>query len=523
MNSRNSPLTVIIIACCAVLGLYVVLSILLSGGNGLAKLCFYLLIAGGIWGLLAPRSAFYLWIISCGYTDLLKRVMVVFGNIEQTDLYYVLGIPPIMFAAITVSLVVGGLSGSYVVRMRNWWLFVVGIIIMLVAGIISAKAAGGSPKEGIQGMINGGLYSLLIFVVPVMFRRGDEVLRVLRFSLWVMLPVAIYGIVQQIWGFQPFEVAYLRTGLSIEIKQLFTERVRAFSTLNSPTALASLSAVLMVLAWFLARLPQPAPREHRRWLGSVSAGLILLCNAGALIASTGRAGVIALVVGLLSSWCFLTRMRTAVFYFTGAALFLILIAVSPWLLDHLVEAMDWTSSRVNNDSISGQLAVVGTYSDRLHGFAYVLRNPTAYSLFGIWDGNWSSLPTNLYHHDLISASLLRFGVVPNMIILIAIMRLLTVFHRKLCLLEDRNAARFMAMALGQMAGLLAVSALTGNVLSVFPVNAYFWLFAGTVILMSEPAWETRPEEMRNFVSEMESLAGRTPGCSRFGGRKRAAS
>ncbi len=522
MNSRNSLLNVLIVAGFSSLGLYVVISVLLSHRNGLASLCFYLLIAGGIWGLLAPRSAFYLWIFSCGYTDLLKRVMVVFGNIQQNDLYYVLGIPPVIFAGITISLVVGGLTGSIVVGMKNWRLLAVGLAIMLVTGIMSAKSGGGSIKEGVQGMVNGGLYSIMLFVVPVLFRRGEDVLRVLRFSLWIMLPVAIYAILQQMWGFQPFEVAYLRTNLSIEIKQLFTDRVRAFSTLNSPTALASLSAVLIVLAWFLARLPRPAPREHRRWLNSLSAGLIIVCNAGALIASTGRAGVIAVVVGLISGWCFLNRMRTTIFYFAGIGAFLLLITVSPWLLDHLDEAMEWTSSRVSADSFSGHLTIIGTYSDRLYGFAHVLRNPAAYSFFGTWDGNWSSLPTNLYHHDLISASLLRFGLVPNMIILFVLVRLLTVFHRKLHLLKDRKAARFMAMALGQTAGLLAVSMLSGNVLSVFPVNGFFWLFVGTVILMSQPPRETEPEPMRNFASEMESLAGRTPGCSRFGARKRVA-
>ena len=65
------------------------------------------------------------------------------------------------------------------------------------------------------------------------------------FAAW---PVAIYGIVQQVEGFQLFEIAYLRTGLSIEIKQLLTNRVRAFSTLNSPTALGAISALMMVVA-----------------------------------------------------------------------------------------------------------------------------------------------------------------------------------------------------------------------------------------------------------------------------------
>ena len=99
----------------------------------------------------------------------------------------------------------------------------------------------------------------MLFVMPVLFPRYEDALRVLRFTLWVFLPVALYGIAQQIDGFQPFEIAYLRTGLSIEIKQLLTNHVRAFSTLNSPTALGAVSAVLVVVCWFLSRLPRPAP------------------------------------------------------------------------------------------------------------------------------------------------------------------------------------------------------------------------------------------------------------------------
>jgi hypothetical protein len=521
MNGQNPLFTALVIVAGAIGGLLVTLSVLLGNGNSLAHLCFYLLIGGCAFGLLAPRLAFFVWIFACAYSDFLKRLTIVFGEVSRKDLLYILGITPAMFSAIVVSLMIGGFTGAYPVRMAHWRLFAVGLVMTLATGIVYAVEAGGSPQMALQGIANGGLYSLLLFVMPVLFPRYEDSLRVLRFTLWVFLPVALYGIAQQIDGFQPFEIAYLRTGLSIEIKQLFTNRVRAFSTLNSPTALGTLCAVMVVLCWFLARLPRAAPHRPRRWLNRWIALPLIATYCGALVASTSRSAPLLIVLGLAAGWCFVDPARTRLFYTMLIGGFVGLVAASPWLLGHLDEANIWMTSDADMNTLAGQLASVGTYSDRLFGFANVLRNPAAYSLFGRWDGNPDLLPESLRHHDIVSAMLLRFGIIPLIGCIAALTWVLTRLHKTLCRMDDPIRQRLMATSIGLAAGLIFLSALSGNVLGVFPVNVFFWMSAGIALVctLPVPATAPLPGELRSADLDMTSLAGRTPGAKRFSPRR----
>lgn len=521
MNGTNPIFAAFIVIAGAIGGLFVTLSVLLSSGNSLAHLCFYLLVGGGMLGLLAPRAAFFVWIVGCAYSDFLKRLTVVFGEVGRMDLIYVLGITPAMFSAIVVSLMVGGFTGAYQVRMSHWKLLLLGVTLTLATGIICAIETGGSMHMALQGIANGGLYSLMLFVMPVLFPRHEDVLRVLRFTLWVFLPVALYGIAQQIDGFQPFEIQYLRTGLSIEIKQLYTSRVRAFSTLNSPTALGAVSAVLVVTCWLLSRLPRPAPMQRKRWVNRWIAMPMLAAYSGALLASTSRSAPLLIAFGVAGGWCFLSRGRTLLLYGVVLSAFAGLVMASPWLLGHLDEANRWVTSGVENDTLASQMASVGTYSDRLFGFANVLRNPAAYSLFGRWDGNLDLLPDSLKHHDIVSAMLLRFGIVPLLLFIFALVWALTRLHRALYGIDDPVRRRLMAVSIGLAAGPIFLSVLSGNVLGVFPVNVFFWMFAGIALVctLPVPAVAPRPGGVRFPGADMVSLAGRTPGAKRFSPRR----
>lgn len=520
MNGQNPIFSALVIVAGVIGGLFVTLSVLLSHGNSLAQLCFYLLIGGGVLGLIAPRVAFYVWIIACAYSDLLKRLTIVFGDVSKRDLHYILGITPVMFSAIVIALAFGGVAGAYNVRGVHWIFFLVGIAVTALTGLMAGFEGGFSPELMVQGIANGGLYSLLLFVVPVLFPYPRQVVRIFRFALWVFLPVALYGVVQAIQGFLPFEVAYLRTGLSIEIKQLFTNRVRAFSTLNSPTALASLCAAMAVVSWFLARLPKGGAMARGNRLPWIVALFVATVYVAGLVASTGRAGLVVLVFAPIAAWCFHSPVRTRLFYGSMALLFLVLVIVSPWLLANLHDANVWVFSQVDANSFSGQLSSVGTYSDRLSGFAHVLRNPAAYSLMGFWNGSYDTLPEALHHHDILSATLLRFGVLGLGLGLVVPTWVLRKLHRRLYSIADPETKQLMSLSVGLALSFLISSCLAGNILLVFPLNGIFWLCVSTAVLCTLPP--PPPVSQRAAGStglDMTSLAGRTPGASRFSPRR----
>jgi hypothetical protein len=244
---------------------------------------------------------------------------------------------------------------------------------------------------------------------------------------------------------------------------------------------------------------------------------MIAAYAGALLASTSRSAPLLIVFGFAAGRCFLSRGRTLLFYGAVLSAFVGLVVASPWLLGRLDEANRWVTSGIENDTLASQLASVGTYSDRLFGFANVLSNPAAYSFFGRWDGNMDLLPESLRHHDIVSAMLLRFGAVPLLVCISGLGWVLTGLHRKLYRIEDPVRQRLMAMSIGLAAGPIFLSVLSGNVLGIFPVNVFFWMSAGVALVctLPVPTVAPRPAGGRYTGLDMSSLAGRTPGAKRF--------
>src|SRR4051812_12384476 len=112
MNPQRSLAPLLGIAA-ALMSLFVIVSVLVGQGNHLATLFRYMLIGGFVSGLFFPRGTLIVWLVLCGYIDMLKRLMVVFGSVQHSDLFNVLGIPPMMVAGVTLSVLVGAFTRRY--------------------------------------------------------------------------------------------------------------------------------------------------------------------------------------------------------------------------------------------------------------------------------------------------------------------------------------------------------------------------------------------------------------------------
>lgn len=476
-------------------GLYAVASVMLTEGNSIGQMCQYLLAGGFLFSLIAPRAGFFMWIVFCGYNDLLKRLLVVGGRVTQDDLKFVLGITPAMFSGIVVSLVFGGLLGSRRVTGRDWLLFVVGIFLMMLAAALAATQGGGGLNTVLQSIANNGLYSLLLFVVPLLFRDKASLVSLWKTLVLTWLPVSIYGVIQQLNGFADFEVEYLLSGLSIEIKQLYTDEVRAFSTLNSPTALSVIDAVLAVCSLLLGFMYRG---ENGRPV--ISRSLALFCfvaHTAGLVASTGRTSFLILPAALFATWCFVSRIRTKVFYVTVVSSFLILIASSGWLINHLEELNERAMALGAPGGFISRMVMVGTYWDRLAGFSNVLMNPAAWSLFGY--GKAEDSTGMYYYHDPISEILMRYGAIALFLVIGTVAFMLLWFHKQAWRIESKPERQFASAMIALAFSILLISAVSGSVMAVFPVNIFFWLACAAVLGLSRrpvpakhPAPQTRP-------------------------------
>ncbi len=484
--NRGNPSAFAVIAMLMLGGLYAVASIVLTDGNTIGQMCQYLMAGGFLLSLMAPRLGFFIWIVFCGYNDLLKRFLIVGGRITHEDLKFVLGITPAMFGGVVAALVFSGLMGSRRIVGREWMLFLVGIFLMLLAGVLAATQDHAGLDGVLQGIANNGLYSLLLFVVPLLLKEKSSLLSLWKCLVLTWLPVSAYGLFQQINGFADFEIEYLRAGLSIEIKQLYTSEVRAFSTLNSPTALSIIAAVLAVSSLMLGFMYRG--KGGRPVIGRTLAVFCFLVHTAGVVASTGRSALLILPTALLGTWCFASHRRTRLFYTCVTVSFVFLVASSGWLINNLEELNERSLSLGTPGAFLSRMLVVGTYWDRLSGFSNVLMNPQAWSLFGYGSAEDG---TGTYHyHDPISEILMRYGVVTLFIVAGAIIFMLRWFHQQAWQLEDRTDRQFASSMIAMAFSILLVSAVSGSVMTVFPVNVFFWLTCSAVLsLARSPAPE----------------------------------
>ncbi len=480
MNQRN-PLFMIV-ALCLSGGPFVMLSILLGGGNEVAAFYEYLLAVLFIGGFVAPRGAFIFWLVLCGYTDLLKRFLVVTGHVTFADLYYVLGIPPVMIGAITMSVLLGVFSGRFHLRRFHWAMFGLACLIILAVAGLAAKESSSIMQSVLPAIANSGLYFMLIFLVPVLFPTTDEVLKMLRLLLWAYLPVALYGIFQQIYGYRDFEIEYLKSGLSIEVKQLINDEVRAFSTLNSTTSLATVSAVLFSTSLILLFLPVGTTR--RRAFGWLPAMVMAAAYLGGLLASTGRAAFALIAFSLFGWLCFRSKRLTIAAYLVCSIGFLALVFSADILLANMSYFQDEVSSAVGDQKYMTQMTRVGTYSDRLMGFSNLVKSPDVWTLFG-HGAPMENDDRSLFSHDILTNSLVQNGAVPVGVAAVLLIIGLFKAHRGVLRILDSGRRTLAAALLALALSFLVLALLAGNVLVIFPINVFACLFCGMMIAVSQ--------------------------------------
>jgi hypothetical protein len=221
--------------------------------------------------------------------------------------------------------------------------------------------------------------------------------------------------------------------------------------------------------------------------------LALFCffaHTAGLIASTGRSSLLILPTALIGTWCFASHGRTKVFYTTVAASFLLLVASSGWLINHLEEMNERALSLGAPGAFISRMVMVGTYWDRLTGFSNVLMNPKAWSLFGY--GQAEDGTGMYYYHDPISEILMRYGAVTLVIVIGVVVFMLSWFHKQAWQIESKPDRQFASAMIALAFSIMLVSAVSGSVMTVFPVNVFFWLACAAVLGLSKRPTSVRP-------------------------------
>jgi hypothetical protein len=491
---NSNPTAIIATVGVMVLATYIASSVLLSSGNQIADLFFYLMVAAGALAMASPKLGFVLLVLETAGLDLAKRLMIVGGTVQFVDLFAVLGMAPITVVAIAASLLFRGVTGSIKIDVADFHRF--GAVLLITALVVFQAYV--REHAGISGTLrelaNTATYAFLLFIVPLMMPTPEAISKCIRGLLLLYIPVALYGVYQQVFGYLDFEVAYLSAGLSIEVKQLIMGRIRAFSTLNSPT---SLSVVTMSLAGFAIALCSHRRRDIRGWVNPLIAALFVMIFVAGWAASSVRAGLLLLPVAVLGTIVFQRASFTAWFYMLSTAFFLLIVLTSTLIHRNLGSVTDFGIQIVGDSGYLADMVNINTYTDRLLGFSNVLMNPDAWKLFGWGDGETAKIH-GFAAHDPISSAVLVYGVLPTLVGFVIIGRLLWALHRRIFSMRDRSLRSFAAAMLANGLGNMAVSVLSGNLLATFPVNFFFWLSMGFAISLR------RADELLTAEQEEES-------------------
>ena len=464
--------------------------------NPLAASCICASVVFFFIAAVSPRAGFIILLFLCAYSDLLKRMLVFWGDLSFEQVSYVLSGAPVVVAGLSVSVVTRWAFHRLQLGVREL-LILVGILIAMALNFLLAHREGAGALEAFKQAANNGLYLILAPVALKLIERPEQIGKFLLTARWMFIPVAAYGVFQAIFGLADFEMEYLRSGLTIMVKELWDARPRPFSTLNSAHALGTLAAAFAVLSLYpiLVRRSQRALFTEK----IKSIGLFLLYLAASLV-SLARTAIIVWVVGLFAFWCFRSRWRTKVFYWVCVAAFAGLLAASPYILDHIAE---WDPANDQQSAIVGQALRIQTYVERLRGFVNLTRSTDMYSLFGLPEEQKATETT--YNHDPISSLLVDFGVVGLVAALAVVFFGLRAIHSRLLAFPPGENRDTVVLLTAINVGWLASHVLFHGVITTFPVNAFFWLFIGMIgflLLAPPPPTEADSSEADTAASRL---------------------
>ena len=487
----NSLSKITIVFGALIVALYVVFDLLTSGGNAVAQLYRYLLIGGAIYGLLSPRSGLYLLIFLTAYLDFTKRLMIFDTGFSKMDLYYVLGVSPALMCGIAAHVVYNLLVTG---RETRPGLAKLAIVVVCIVGFFGAMGVLTSTNrfKAVGDSVNATVYLLLIPVIPMLFRTPDQLRNLLRITLIIYSPAIIYMLVHGFRGtilsmnipIFDWELDYVKSGMTIEIRQLAERKFRPFGTFNS-AANASIvfAAILGIVRSSLWKQPSlnHLPGDGRAFRFILAASALL-----AMYVTYNRTGWVFALLIVIVPMMFRNRVSTILIYALGAVATGLLIFSAPYLLKHKILnqiSNELYSSTSRTDSMA-QVTNIATMNDRLEGFENLVSSGKLWTPFGFKLANMESAIKSIFTHDAFSTALMKYGYVPLAISGIAALLLIRRMHAYV-LLEKMPLAKYMASTCLGVGIVLCLGGLvTSAAFITYPINFWIWfMFSFVVALM----------------------------------------
>ncbi len=467
-----------------VVSLWVSLDVFTSGGNAVARFYTYAMAVCGVYGLLNARKAFFVLLFLTAYLDLFKRFMIFDSGVSRMDLYFVLGIAPATLAGICGNILYQHVTGKLSARPGLKRLIPVIVILCALGLVVSifGGSDGGGKFRSVGDAVNGIVYICLLFVVPVLFRTPEDLRHMLRTLVIIYVPAICYMLVHYFrGGIFDWEMDYVKSGLTIEARQLSERIFRPFGTLNSAANASMVFAAIVALC--CSGLWNKADRNGKSLSLAIRWPLIPM-TALAMFATYSRTGWVFAVVAVIAAFMLRYRGLTLAGYALSFTSIVVIVLSSPWLLKHRIlnEISEEVYAKKRTDGWA-QTTNISTLNDRLEGYYSLVTQPDAWTPFGL---RFSSVSEGIVRgkvatHDKFTDLLLDFGFVTIFIGAFFIGKYLWKLHSML--FEERDpltrsiGTTCLAIGLAMTSGGLV----NGAQFMTYPVNLFIWLNFSVVV------------------------------------------
>lgn len=463
MNS-SKILTVFVSGVALFLSLFVIQSVLTSGGNSLSRLFLFLGIAGAVLGFLNPRWGIFFLIVAGFYLDLMKRFLIIEGSIGILDLVQVLAFAPITFAGVLAGQLVKGLFNPKLFARRELVAFIVSVL--LSGGLIGV----GLMKRGFDLRViaeigSQAAYVSFIWIAFYYLKTLKQQRQFFNFALICFVPVLLYAYKQLIFGYSDLEVNYALSGLTIVDNPLLKGRVeyyRIFSTLSSSGAYG-LMAIVVGTYSLLAYVSKSNINVLLARLFGV------LCLAS-LIPGAGKTGWAVAAMVLFCSFMFRKKFSTILIYISTAVAFSFLFFAG----DRVIDAGAQLTEGAADSAWEERTFQVGTFTARTDSIKNWTQDPKYFSWFGIREEN----RTDFFIHDMLGEIYVGFGIVGLSSAVLIMLVGLYLSHRGVLRIDNLEEKKFNSFILALTYGLLVGSIVSGGGIRIFPVVFYFWACVG---------------------------------------------
>ncbi len=460
--------------------LYITVDVLLSKNSTIGSSYLYLALILTVISIMYPRKGMYLAAIFTCYVDLFKRLMILGGLPTELELAYIQATPMLLVCGSAVAVFLPFFKGY---KLKRESIVSLIIAVAIIGILVAAGGSTGGAVRQIGQAVNMGVYALMLFSIPLIFKTADDQKKYLRFCFFCFIPVALYMIKHYFFGLADFEYDYMITGLSQEVR-IFTvdgDARRYFSTLNSGATVSTMLSVMCLYALVNTR----DATSSRGFVVSAGYCIVVVIFVYAAFLTLSRTGLVCGLVAAIAYFFFGSKIRVMSGYLVAFFVFFLLVATADTilryrLLDEWQIILNDYFLKKSGDASTERALILGTMYDRLSGWRYLATQPLGFPLFGTAFGgelNVKQVDSYLICHDLVVHYLIRLGWIPMFFLSL----IMTIFLRKLHQFQfsiDKKTleSKLIRYALASALGILSGGMANGAQLMNFPQNFYLWLW-----------------------------------------------